>query len=74
MIAGAAIGRGTDDGSSLANAHETTLLDGSDHGYTLKLYTYNSTGGGFNYLHGELEMTHNSDSIGVEYKEFGFCI
>ena len=42
MITGAALGRGTDDGSSYANAHETTLLEGDDHGYTLKLYTYNT--------------------------------
>ena len=74
MITGAALGRGANDGSSLNNAHETTLLEGADHGYTLKLYTYNTFSDGFNQLHGELEFAHNSDSIGVEYKEFGFCI
>ena len=74
MIAGVALGRGTNDGSSIDNAHEATLLEGADHGYTLKLYTYNTQSGGYNQLHGELEMTHNAQSIGVEYKEFGFCI
>ena len=42
MIAGVALGRGTNDGSSIDNAHEATLLEGADHGYTLKLYTYNT--------------------------------
>ena len=73
LIAGAALGRGTDDGSSLQNAHETTLLD-ENHAYTLKLYTYNTWTNGKPEIRGELEMIHKSQSIGVEYKEFGFCV
>ena len=71
ILAAVAIARGTNDGTSQANAMETQLLD--DAAVSMTIYSYNSDNAGTQEIHGDLEIATKGNGW-YENIVFGFCI